>query len=79
MPLHNADAAFAAACGRHINLRMDIVRIAPTPAFEQTVCRSDLTKGNATRQIASPVDHASPELAYVRMPPRWRLPRAADG
>jgi hypothetical protein len=66
LPLHNADAAFAAACGRHIDLRMAIVRIAPTPAFEQTVCRSGLTKGNATRQIASPVDHASPELAYIQ-------------
>jgi hypothetical protein len=44
---------------------MTIVRIAPAPAFEEAVCCGDPTEDDATGQLAAPINHATPELAYV--------------
>jgi hypothetical protein len=45
--LHHADTAIATGGGGHADLGMTIIRIAPAPAFEQTVRSGDLTEGNA--------------------------------
>src|SRR5215475_1284899 len=66
LALHDAYTTFAACGGRHINLGVAIVRIAPASAFEQAVRSSDLAEGNTSRQITTPVNNASPQLAHVQ-------------
>jgi hypothetical protein len=66
LALHDADTAFAACCGGHIDLGVTIVRIAPASAFKQAVRGSDLAEGNTSRQIATPVNDAASQLAHVK-------------
>jgi hypothetical protein len=66
LPLHHADPALATCGGGHIDLSVAIVRIAPASAFEQTVCGGDPTEGKASRQIATRINYASPQLAHVQ-------------
>src|SRR5262245_29436344 len=62
---HDADA-ISAGGGGNIDLGVAIVRIAPAPAFEQTVRSGDPTESDATGQIAARIDHAAPALAHVQ-------------
>ena len=62
---NDADAAIAAGSGGHVDLGVEIIRITPAPAFEQPVRSSDSTKGDATRQIAALIIHATSALANV--------------
>src|SRR5262249_19966240 len=62
---HDADA-IPAGGGSNIDLGVAIVRIAPAPAFEQTVRSSDPTESDATGQIAARIDNAAPALAHVQ-------------
>jgi hypothetical protein len=59
------DAPFAAGAGGCTDLGMTVVRIAPAPAFEETMRSGDLAEDDATGQLAAPINHATPELAYV--------------
>ena len=59
------DAPFAAGAGGCTDLGVTIVRIAPAPAFEETMRSGDLAEDDATGQLAAPINHATPELAYV--------------
>ena len=63
LPPHDADTAFAACGGGHIDLS---VAIAPASAFEPAVRSSDLAEGNTSGQITTPVNYASPQLAHVQ-------------
>ena len=67
MPLLNdAHTALAAGRCRYIDLGVAVVRIAPAPAFEQTVRSGDAAKRKATGQIATLINHATPQLAYIQ-------------
>src|SRR5262249_12789282 len=47
LPLHDADTAFTACGGGHIDLSVAIVRIAPASAFEQAVRSSSIPNTDA--------------------------------
>ena len=59
------DAPFAAGAGGCTDLGVTVVRIAPAPAFEETMRSGDLAEDDATGQLAAPINHATPQLAYV--------------
>jgi|GEM_PF-863942 hypothetical protein len=71
--LNDAHTAFAAGGCRYIDLGVTVVRIAPPPAFEQTVRSRNAAQGDPIGQIATSVNHATSELAYIQRLPAWML------
>src|SRR5262245_11471402 len=62
---HDANLVVAGR-GSDVDLGVTIVRVAPAPAFEQSMRSGDAAERNACGQIAARLDHATPALAHVQ-------------
>lgn len=62
---HHKKGRIATGGSCNINLRVTVIRIAPTSALEKAVRSSDPAEGDMTRQIAARINHATSKLAYV--------------
>ena len=62
---HNTVAVITARGGSNIDLGVSIIRITPTPAFEESVRSGDLTQDGATWQMAARINDTAPELTHI--------------